>query len=190
MNSPLLLPFEQKYTSHIYEIYRPHVEQGNASFETQMVSADDFAKRLQKIADRYPFLLMVSGEELLGYCYASVHREREAYRWITETSIYMAPKAQGRGLGIALYEALFEVLKKRNFHYALAGITQPNHASVKLHHKAGFEDLVIYPSVGYKNGQWHSVLWMKKLLNEFNEQPPEPLFNRMLAAEVPEFNKR
>lgn len=188
MNNPRLLPFEHKYSESIYEIYRPHVEEGNASFETQMLLPEAFEERLRKVADKYPFLVLTKGEELLGYCYASVHREREAYRWVTETSIYMAPEAQGRGLGIAMYRVLFEVLKKRNFHYALAGITLPNPASVQIHEKAGFETLVTYPGVGYKNGKWHNVLWLKKTLNEFDNNPPEPLFGRLSEAEIQQFN--
>lgn len=176
MSELLISNYSEDCLKQIYEIYRPHVEEGNASFETEMPDLPSFQKKLNAIADKFPFLVLKDGNQILGYCYASTHRERAAYRWVVESSIYLHPSAQGKGLGALLYNHLFAILKKRNFTYALGGITLPNEASVGVHKKVGFEELVLYPNVGFKNGAWRSVIWLKKDLNEFENQPPEPVF--------------
>ncbi|HLL32027.1 MAG TPA: GNAT family N-acetyltransferase, partial [Allosphingosinicella sp.] len=113
----------------------------------------------------YPWL---AGEAedgtLLGYAYAARFRDRPAYRFTVETSVYLRAGAAGRGLGRRLYEPLLAALEAQGFTQAIAAITLPNEASVRLHERLGFVSAGIYRQVGWKLGAWHDVgLWQRAL---------------------------
>jgi phosphinothricin acetyltransferase len=160
----------------VLEIYRPFVEGSAVSFEISMPSADELAERFEKIASKFPFLVLTENNNVLGYAYASAHRERAAYRWCVETTIYMAASARGKGLGKMLYSALLNKLTERNFTLAYGLITLPNAASIKIHESCGFSNMALHKNAGYKLGQWHDVLWMEKTLAPFLTLQPEPIF--------------
>jgi L-amino acid N-acyltransferase YncA len=101
---------------------------------------------------------------LLGYAYASPHRTREAYRTSVDVAVYVSDAAKGRGVGKALYAALFEALATQGYHAAYAGITIPNPASEALHRAVGFIPVGIYREVGWKMGGWRDVGWWQRLL--------------------------
>jgi phosphinothricin acetyltransferase len=138
-------------------IYAPHVVEGVASFEVEAPGAEQMARR---IVTAHVWLMHEAG----GYAYASRHRDRAAYRLTTETSVYVAPEAQGRGVGRALYDALLAELVARGFAVALAGITLPNPASVALHEAVGFRPVGVFEAVGFKFGRWHDVGWWQLAL--------------------------
>lgn len=140
-------------------IYAPHVTDGVASFEMVAPDAAEMARRMD---DAFVWLVHSRG----GYAYASRHRAREAYRLTVETSVYVAPEAQGQGVGRALYEALLAELRDRGFAVALAGITLPNPASVGLHEALGFAPVGVFRSVGLKAGRWWDVGWWQLSLRE------------------------
>jgi phosphinothricin acetyltransferase len=110
-----------------------------------------------------------------GYAYASPHRDRAAYRWSADSSVYLEAEFRGRGAGRALYSALFELLRLQGYFRVHAGITLPNDASVGIHKAFGFQPIGIYPAVGYKHGSWHDVAWYQLTLREPVEAPAEPL---------------
>jgi phosphinothricin acetyltransferase len=89
---------------------------------------------------------------VVGYATSSRFRPKAAYQTSVETTIYLAPEATGRGLGTALYAALFAALAEEDLHRAYAGVTLPNTASVALHRKVGFRSLEVYCEVGRKFG--------------------------------------
>lgn len=138
-------------------IYAPHVTDGATSFEEEAPGAAEMGRR---IAAAHVWLVHEAG----GYAYASRHRERAAYRLTAETSVYVAPSAQGRGVGRALYDALLAELAARGFHVALAGITLPNPASVALHEAVGYRPVGVFEAVGFKFGRWHDVGWWQLAL--------------------------
>jgi L-amino acid N-acyltransferase YncA len=130
----------------IASIYRPYVEQSRISFE-------EFAPDSAEIDGR-----------ILGYASTSPMRDRSAYRWSVETGIYLAPEAQGCGLGRKLLSAHLDLLERQGFVTIVAGIALPNEASVALHEKLGFTLSGIERGVGYKLGQWVDVgRWQKDL---------------------------
>jgi len=145
-------------------IYRPIVESTPISFELEAPSIDEFAARVTKYAHGWAWLVHEENGELLGYAYGSPHRERQAYQWTTETSAYVCERARRRGVARRLYEALFEILARRGFCGALAGIALPNPASVALHEAVGFRLAGVFPAVGYKFGRWHDVAWYSRAL--------------------------
>jgi L-amino acid N-acyltransferase YncA len=116
----------------------------------------------------HPWLVTENGGEVAGYAKAGVFRARAAYRWITETGIYLAPDRCGRGLGRPLYSRLLAVLRAQGFHGAVGGIALPNAASVALHERLGFVAAGCIPRAGRKFDRWHDVgFWYLGL------QPPE-----------------
>ena len=150
----------------ILEIYSHYIENTAATFETQVPSLSDFAKRIDAIAGVYPYLLCEIDGEIVGYAYASRHRERDAYRYDIDVSVYVKNGCQSRGIGTLLYQKLFEALANLNYYNAYASITLPNEGSAALHHKFGFCEIGIHHKTGYKFGKWHDVLWLEKPLKD------------------------
>lgn len=111
--------------------------------------------------------LLVAEDEgrIVGYTTSSPFRAKAAYDTSVETTIYLAPDApQGRGIGTALYTALFDALQDEDVHRAYAGVALPNEASVALHRRFGFEPVGTFTEVGYKFGQYWDVAWFGKPL--------------------------
>jgi phosphinothricin acetyltransferase len=157
-------------------IYAPHVEDGVTSFEERPPSAAEMAKRIERFAATHPWLVVEAGGEVRGYAYACQHRERAAYRWAADVSVYVAAGARGQGLGLRLYEELFERLRRQRFQVACAGITLPNPASTGLHARLGFVEVGVSRRIGWKRGSWHDVGWWElELMPASHEPPPEPL---------------
>lgn len=159
----------------IAAIYAPHVTRGVASFEETAPTAEDMRARIARIAGRYPWLVAEEEGALLGYAYADRFRDRSAYRWAVETTVYVADSAQRRGVGRLLYQALLDILRRQGFTQAIAAISLPNDSSVKLHELAGFRRAGVYRQVGWKLGRWIDVgLWQAQL-REAGHAPAEPL---------------
>ncbi len=157
-------------------VYAPYCDTP-ISFEAGPPTVEDIAGRLVKVTHQYPWLLCEEGGEVLGYAYATQHRERAAYRWSVDTSVYVRQGRQRRGIGRALYSSLLAMLPLQGYVNAYAGVTLPNPASVGLHQAMGFEPVGVYRQVGFKYGAWHDVAWFQRLLQARPEEPspPKPL---------------
>jgi phosphinothricin acetyltransferase len=151
------------------EIYTPIVLNTATSFELEPPSLTTFEERVNKYSHGWAWLVAEENGQLLGYAYGSPHRERKAYQWSTETSVYVHESARGRGIGKKLYEALLTALQEKGYCNAYAGIAMPNDASVALHRSVGFSDIGRFPRVGYKFDAWHDVAWFHK---ELRSAPP------------------
>lgn len=132
------------------------------------------ADRIAAYADRHAFLVAGRGGRVVGFAYGSPHRERAAYRWSCDVSVYVATDARASGVGRALYAVLLPRLAARGYQSVFAGATLPNDASIALHRAVGFEPVGTYRRVGYKFGGWHDVLWMQRDLGAHPADPPEP----------------
>jgi phosphinothricin acetyltransferase len=157
-------------------IYAPSVDDGVASFEAVAPTAVEMSERIARVGSRYPWLVAVEGDDVLGYAYATEHRARAAYRWAADTAVYVSAQAQGRGVGRALYGALLPLLARQGLYVAVAGITLPNEASVGLHERMGFELVGHYRDIGFKRGAWRTVGWWQARLREpvAGQTPAEP----------------
>lgn len=155
-------------------IYRPYVEQTPVTFEVTCPSVTTFGQRIRGLSERFPWLVAEEERGVLGYAYASSHRERLAYQWTVEVSVYTAEHARRRGVGRALYKTLFALLKRQGFVNAYAGISVPNDESVDFHEALGFERFALYEQVGYKLGAWRDVGWWRLALNRPEPDPDEP----------------
>lgn len=157
------------------QIYAPHVLHDAVTFETAVPSVEEFEGRINKGLQKFPWLVCENEGSIVGYAYASAHREREAYQWTCESSVYVHDKYAGKGIGSCLYGVLFRILKVQGLVNLYAGITLPNEASVKLHENCGFTAFAGYDNIGYKLGKWHKVGWWKLQLNEYAPTPSPPL---------------
>lgn len=156
-------------------IYAPFVTATATSFETVAPAADEFAARIERISRTHPYLVAEDGGRVVGFAYGSPHRERAAYRWAADVSVYIERASHRRGVGSALYGALFDLLRAQGLLIACAGITLPNDASVALHESFGFVPIGVYRHIGYKAGGWHDVGWWQlELERPAGDPPPEP----------------
>jgi L-amino acid N-acyltransferase YncA len=152
----------------IAAIYAPHVLTGTVSFEVEPPDARTMRSRMAASDGLYPWLVATNAEGaaggVLGYAYATKFRERAAYRYVVESSIYVADAAQRQGGGRLLYKALIDTLKAQGFVQAIGAIALPNDASIRLHESVGFRRAGVYREVGYKQGQWIDVgIWQCEL---------------------------
>lgn len=155
-------------------IYRPYVTDSFVSFETEAPDEAEMRRRMESGGALYPWLVGEVDGRICGYASASPFRARAAYRFAVETSVYLARDACGRGLGGKLYERLLDLLVRQGFTQAIAAISLPNEASVRLHEALGFRAAGIYRQVGWKYGGWRDVgLWQRPLATA-GAPPAEP----------------
>jgi L-amino acid N-acyltransferase YncA len=159
----------------IASIYAPYVTGSAVSFETVAPDEAEMRRRMELGNGLYPWFAAVDARgALLAYSYAAQFRPRPAYRYAVETSVYVDPEFQGQGAGRLLYDILLRTLEKQLFTQAIAAITLPNDASVRLHEAMGFGSAGVYRQVGYKGGRWLDVgLWQRSLAPATNP-PTEP----------------
>lgn len=139
-------------------IYNHYVRHTAISFEEEPVGADVMAGRMEAVVRAaLPWLVAERNGQVVGYAYAGRWRERHAYRFSVETTVYVAPECAGQGIGTALYGPLFAQLREAGYHAAMGVIALPNAGSVALHEKFGMRQVAHLREVGFKFGQWHDV---------------------------------
>ncbi len=154
------------------EIYRPYVEETAITFEYEAPSAEEFGRRIVFVSKHYPFLVAEDGNgRIVGYAYASTFKDRAAYDWSVETSIYVARDLRGHGVGRALYERLEAELLRRDIRNMYACLASPrpendrlDEASRRFHERLGFRLVGTFHQCAYKFDQWYDMIWMEKFL--------------------------
>ena len=167
-------------------IYGPFVEDTSISFELEPPTPDEMAGRIEKTTTRTPWLVVEVDGTVRGYAYGTRHRDRAAYDWTVESTVYVDRDFAGRGIGRAAMTALLEVLRLQGFHLVVAGITQPNPASTALHRALGFERIGEFGAIGWKDGRWHGVEWYGLELGP-RDRPPAPI--RPLADAIADWER-
>lgn len=158
----------------IVSIYQYYVENTAVTFELDTPSIEEMTHRIKKYTEKYPWIVLEVNDEVIGYAYASQFRERVAYRFTVEVSVYLAKDQCGMGYGRILTESLLEELVDCGFYVAIAGITASNNISIKFFESFGFEACANFVNVGYKSGEWHSVAMLSKALQpNFADIPAE-----------------
>jgi L-amino acid N-acyltransferase YncA len=155
-------------------IYAPYVTDTAVSFELEPPGAAEVAGRIAAAAARHAWLVLEDAGRVVGFAYGQPFRERAAYRWACETSIYLELGRRRTGGGRVLYQALLARLAERGYLQAVAGMTLPNEASEGLHRALGFEPVGVYRRVGWKHGAWHDVAWVQKTIGTGEDPPAEP----------------
>lgn len=159
----------------VLAIYKPYIENTSFTFETEIPTIEAFAQRISTYLQNYPWLVCEINGKIAGYAYAARHRERTAYQWSVESSVYIHDDYMRVGTAGALYTALIEILKKQGFRNVYAVINLPNDRSVAFHEKFGFRYFATYEQVGYKLRKWKNVGWWRLIINDFTDEPHAPV---------------
>ena len=155
----------------ILKVYAPFITDTCISFEYVVPSVEEFAQRIAGISAEYPYIVLEEDDEIVGYAYAHRYLERVAYSWDVEVTIYLAPKVQGKGLGVVLYAALEKLLALQNIKNLYSCITGDNVHSIEMHRSMGYEFIGTFPKAGFKHDRWLDVVWMAKDIGEKENAP-------------------
>ncbi len=158
----------------ILRIYAPIVAETAISFELEVPSLAEMQSRITKTLATLPWLVCEQGGEILGYAYASRHRDRLAYQWAVDVSVYVGPNVRRQGIARRLYNALLGILRAQGYYNVYAGIALPNEASVAVHEAMGFRQAALYKQTGFKLGEWRDVGWWQLALREHTADPVSP----------------
>jgi len=152
-------------------IYAPYVADTVISFEAEPPTADEMAARIARTVARTPWVVVEVDGVVRGYAYGTRHRDRAAYDWTVETTVYVERAFGRRGLGRLAMGAVLAILRLQGAHLAVAGITLPNEGSVRLHEVLGYRPIGEFEAIGWKRGGWHGVAWYAL---ELGPRLPEP----------------
>lgn len=157
----------------IRAVYAPFVDTP-VTFEEEVPSCEAYRERIVRICEKYPCLVAEEGGRIVGFAYAHELRERVAFQWNAELSVYLAPAAQGCGAGRRLYAALIELLRLMGIKAVYGVVTSPNPASERLHRAFGFTLMGLQPHAGFTCGAWHNVAWYVREIAPFEDAPAPP----------------
>lgn len=159
-------------------VYAPYVTDTAITFEYEVPSLTEFRERIRHTLERYPYLVMEQDGEILGYAYAGPFKERAAYDWAVETTIYVKQGMKKQGIGRKLYQALEDTLIRQNILNLNACIGYPTvedeyltRNSMEFHQHLGYRLVGQFYRCGYKFGRWYDMVWMEKLVGEHGVEP-------------------
>lgn len=159
-------------------VYAPYVTDTAITFEYEVPSLTEFRERIRHTLERYPYLVMEQDGEILGYAYAGPFKERAAYDWAVETTIYVKRGMKKQGIGRKLYQALEDTLIRQNILNLNACIGYPTvedeyltRNSMEFHQHLGYRLVGQFYQCGYKFGRWYDMVWMEKLVGEHGVEP-------------------
>lgn len=142
------------------------------TFEYPLPSEAEFAARMAEICAVYPCLLALEDGSAAGYAYAHPFKERAAYQWGAELSVYLDRASTARGLGRRLYGALIELLRLQGVRTVYGCVTLPNTPSEHLHEAMGFRRAGVFRNAGYRLGAWRDVAWYEKEIAPYDAPTP------------------
>ena len=156
------------------------MERTAITFEYEVPSIKEFRGRIQKILRRYPYLVSERDGRIAGYAYAGPFKERRAYDWSVETTIYIAKDVRGQGIGRELYTALEYALTLQNVINLNACVAYPDpedeyltRNSVQFHEHMGYHVAGRFHKCGYKFGRWYDIVWLEKCISSHPDRPLE-----------------
>lgn len=160
-------------------VYAPYVERTAVTFEYDVPTLEDFAGRIARTLERYPYLIAEAGGRVMGYACAGPFKERPAYGWAVETTVYVREDIRRRGAGRALYAALERCLAAQGVLSLEACIACPEREdeyltwdSVAFHSRLGYRSVGEFYQCGCKFGRWYNMVWMEKHIGEHLPDPP------------------
>ena len=160
----------------LVEIYDHYVRHTAITFEYDTPSIREFRGRMEKIMQRWPYLVILKDGRIEGYAYANAFHSRAAYGWCSEVTIYLDAAVKKCGLGRRLYEALEGRLERMGILNLYACIGYPEHAdeylsrnSIDFHAHLGYRIIGEFKQCGYKFGRWYHMAWMEKIIGEHTQ---------------------
>lgn len=160
----------------ILNIYRPYVEHTSHNFEYVTPTMDEFIQRYNRITSKFPWLVCEIDNKVIGYAYADISFFRAAYMWDADVSVYIDKDYHKKGIGRAFYKCLEEILLLQGYFNIYALIAGGNHGSCSFHKSMGYDKLAVLPECGFKNGEWHDIIWYGKKLKSGKPQNPPVTF--------------
>lgn len=159
----------------LLRIYAPYVERTAITFEYDVPSLNEFQERIKEISQAYPYLVVEENKRIIGYAYAHQFKERAAYQWSVESSIYLDMKERHHGAGRILYAELENQLKAQgilNMNACITYMDEPDEYlpldSIHFHETMGFTRCAHFHQCGYKFDRWYDMIWMEKMIGEHN----------------------
>ena len=160
------------------DIYAYYVTYTAVSFEYEVPTVAEFRSRIERTLEKYPYLILEKNNLIVGYAYAGVFKNREAYDHSCEVSIYLAPDQRRQGFGRALYAALEEELREQGILNLYACIGDPivedeylTKDSERFHQRLGYTKVGEFHRCGYKFGRWYNMIWMEKFIGPHDHLP-------------------
>ncbi|HTW39689.1 MAG TPA: GNAT family N-acetyltransferase [Thermoplasmata archaeon] len=163
--APSVRPAERADLPAVIEVYNHYVRSSPATFEVEPVRVEDRTGWWEEHSGDGRYRLLVAelpDAGIVGWATSSRFRPRAAYETTAETSVYCRPGFEGRGVGSALYTALFRALESQDIERFVAGVALPNPASVRLHRRFGFEPVGTFHRIGRKFGRYWDVEWFER----------------------------
>lgn len=165
-------------TDALLAIYAPYVRETAITFEYDVPTREEFRQRIVHTLSRYPYLVALQNEEILGYAYTGAFKGRAAYDWSVETSIYVKRGCTKGGIGKALYAAIEDVSRRQGITNLYACIAYPDPPdeylttnSVDFHQHLGYTLAGRYHKCASKFGRWYDMVWMEKMIADHPDHP-------------------
>lgn len=165
--------------AQLLEIYRPYVENTAITFEYDVPTLSEFTDRIRRISQRYPYIAAIENCEIVGYAYAGVFKDRAAYDWSVEVTIYVKEGQHRKGIGAKLYAALEKLLAEQNVTNLYACVAYPEKEdeyltfdSVKFHEKMGYAIVGTFHRCAFKFNRCYNMVWLEKIIG--GSTVPEP----------------
>ncbi len=151
----------------IAAIYAFHVLHGTATFEIEPPSVADWQLKIETILSKnWPFVVAVDGPAVVGYAYATQFRDRAAYRYACENSIYVSAERRRQGIGKILLAALVQRAEEFGFRQMLAVVGGAEPSSIAVHKSLGFREVGRMKAVGRKFDRWLDTVYMQRALGD------------------------
>ena len=141
------------------------------TFEYELPSPREFQDRITHTLEGYPYLVWEENGTPVGYAYAHRFKERAAYQWGAELSVYVAQGHTSQKVGRKLYGALMELLAIQGVRTVYGIVTVPNEKSEGLHRSMGFQDAGTCRNTGYVDGAWRDVQTFEKAIGPYDLEP-------------------
>lgn len=164
---------EESDAKALLAIYNQYIDTA-VTFEYDLPSEKEFQDRIREVLKGYHYLVCEEDGKILGYAYGHRHKERAAYQWNAELSIYLDENITSRGIGRKLYTALIKLLELQGVKTVYGVVTVPNAKSEGLHESMGFKRLGTYHNTGYKCNGWQDVAWFERAIGSYDGKP-EPI---------------
>ena len=162
----------------ILEIYAPYVRNTAITFEYDVPSVFEFRKRIENTLEKYPYIVAVKEDEIIGYAYIGAFVGRAAYNWSAETTVYLRGDKKKLGLGRMLYQAIERISAAQNILNLNACIGVPESEdeyltrnSVDFHTHMGYSLVGEFHKCGFKFGRWYDMVWMEKIIGKHDGNP-------------------
>lgn len=166
-------PVKIEDAKELLSIYAPYVQDTAISFEYEVPSLAEFEDRIRNISSALPYIKAVEAGEILGYAYAGKFKNRKAYDWSVEVTVYVRKDSRKSGIGKLLYHALEDSLRRIGILNMNACIAVPkendehlSNDSYYFHKKMGFHLAGTFHNSGYKFNTWYDMVWMEKIIGK------------------------